>query len=334
MPQTLVPVPSPWSRPLTSLDAQETKSPGREPKQPRAVTAEELSSDQAFRHSGWRPLRDRVKQIFRTLHVENSRRVLFECCGDRAWVLRSSSGEESFKLATNRCRDRFCLPCQRERSQVVAGNLIGKLKKANCRFITLTLKDSPSNLTDSLTRLYWCWARLRRTKHWKQTQQGGAACLEIKYSTNRQGWHPHLHIVSEGSFLHQAELSKLWLSITGDSFVVDIRVIRDATKAARYITKYMAKGVSRSALADPQRAEEAITAMKGRRLLTTYGTWRTLRLTDCKSGEDWECIGSLQDFRERYARGEPFAVRVLNELSRKAWYGPWRTHNDRDGPCS
>ena len=54
----------------------------------------------------------------------------------------------------------------------------------------------------------------------------------------------HIHIVYEGDYLPQHELSEVWADITGDSYVVDIRgtpngMSRD--RAANYVTKYITK---------------------------------------------------------------------------------------------
>lgn len=37
-------------------------------------------------------------------------------------------------------------------------------------------------------------------------------------------------------------MSRLWLQLTGDSYVVDVQLVDSAGKAASYLTKYLSKG--------------------------------------------------------------------------------------------
>lgn len=61
----------------------------------------------------------------------------------------------------------------------------------------------------------------------------------------------HVHIVADTSYIPQRTISELWKTITGDSFIVDIRAVRSRSGSARYLSKYLSKSLS-SAL-DPAR---------------------------------------------------------------------------------
>ncbi|KKM62827.1 hypothetical protein LCGC14_1517790, partial [marine sediment metagenome] len=91
------------------------------------------------------------------------------------------------------------------------------------RFITLTLRINWEPLGDQVTRLMRCFARLRRRVLWKSTQFGGVAFLELKRRPHNHTWHPHVHIISEGLWIEKRDLSKAWLEITGDSFIVKVK---------------------------------------------------------------------------------------------------------------
>ena len=119
---------------------------------------------------------------------------------------------------------------------------VGESPGNQFRFITLTLRHTDTPLADKLDRLTACFKKLRNSKCWKETQTGGAVMIEVKYDRDTGEWHPHLHIVAEGFFLHHQDLSAAWHAITTDSFRVDIRAIKTTKDAAFYVAKYVSKG--------------------------------------------------------------------------------------------
>lgn len=54
----------------------------------------------------------------------------------------------------------------------------------------------------------------------------------------------HLHLVYDGDFVPQKELSKLWKKASAGSFIVDIRAVKNYRPGfvAIYLTKYLTKG--------------------------------------------------------------------------------------------
>lgn len=62
--------------------------------------------------------------------------------------------------------------------------------------------------------------------------------------------YPHLHILQRGAYIPFAWLSARWRKLTGGSHVY-IEKVGDAVGGARYLLKYMAKGVSQTAAAFP-----------------------------------------------------------------------------------
>jgi hypothetical protein len=175
-------------------------------------------------------------------------------------------------LVLDRCRHRLCPLCSTKRSWKCAREIEGITKQMDSpRFITLTIATDDSTLSAAVAKLRDGWKRLRQTKLWKGTCEGGVYVLEVTRGRRGDRWHPHLHIVVDGSFISQKHLSDTWLRATGDSCIVDVRAIRSRRQIARYISKYLAKGTTFDAWTEGQIAEYAV-AMDGQRTVQTFGT--------------------------------------------------------------
>jgi hypothetical protein len=267
-----------------------------------------------FRHSGWQATRNRVWSALQDANVSDSRLNNFQLCGFNAWVYESVEEPGRYRIACDRCHDRFCLPCGQERSRTIAANVLDRLGNAPARFLTLTLAARDEPLADTVTRLYKCFARLRTRKLWQQSVTGGVAFLEVKRSRDARHWHVHLHALLQGKYLHNQALSAAWHQITGDSYVVDIRLVTSHDNATRYVAKYASKPLDPTTTRDPAALTEAIVALTGRRLCLTFGTWRGLSLTDPPDPEDWTPIGPLVNILERAAAGDDDARSILATL--------------------
>lgn len=248
------------------------------------------------------------------LALPPSRIQRFSRCGAHAYVLRSTQNPDKYRISCDRCRDRFCIPCAKERSRVVASNVRAFIEERSVRFITLTLRSVEGDLAGCVDRLYACFSRLKRRKLWSNSQVGGVAFLEIKWSPAREQWHPHLHIISEGRFLDQRHLSRAWRQVTGDSYVVDIRVIKSSEAAARYVTKYASKGLSGAFSVIPSLLRQAIQCLSGRRLFATYGSWKGADLSKFEMTEDWTPVASLNEMLFRCRMGDLSAREILESL--------------------
>ena len=268
----------------------------------------------AFRHSGWHALRDRVYSALLAVGVPTSRLDRFRCCGANAWVLRSRTNPEQYKIASDRCHDRFCIPCANLRSRTIAANVRFSLSGKPARFVTLTLADDDDAPEATIRKLVSCFSRLRARKLWKRTQEGGCCFVEIKRSSNADRWNVHLHIITEGRYMPQNELSKAWKAITGTSYIVDIRAVKNAEHAAKYVTKYASKPMDPSVTRNPNHLAAAVRALTGRRLCTTFGTWRGMTLTAEPTDDVWEAVAPLAEVIERAARGDVFSIAMLTIL--------------------
>lgn len=199
------------------------------------------------------------------------------------------------------------------------------------RFATLTLLGKNNTLRETLDRIYRHFRALRATELWEKTVTGGAAFLEIKWNNNLKRWHTHLHLLLEGRYLAQADLSRVWHGITGDSMIVDIRAVGDGPAAAGYVTKYVTKPLNSSFVNLPDQLDEAVMALRGKRLCLCFGSWYGTSLSEVEEDElfdaeaaspHWTSIGSLVDLRRQAFQGDARANLILATLTNRKTGGP------------
>lgn len=268
-----------------------------------------------FRHSGWVGNREKIFAAFQRTDQPQNRLSNFEYCGSHSYVLQSVADPTIYRIAGSACHDRFCLPCAKERAFSTAQNVLDHLRQRRARFLTLTIRSTQEPLTELLDKLYSSFQRLRNSKLWKSCVIGGVCFLETNWYEREQRWHPHLHILIEGKYLPQPQLKRLWYAITGDSFIVDIRLVEDKKGAARYVTKYASKPFNNTFVTRPDQLDEAILALKGRKLLLTFGTWRGVTLLHKPDPGEWNNVGTLERYIQRAATGDPHCQAVLRSLT-------------------
>ncbi len=307
--------PSPASQP--SLDPTETTVT---PDPALAPTAQTLAAYE-FRHAGWTLYRNLTYRALAglslQLRVPYSRLQRFTECGSTAWVLRHRQDPARFRFALDCCHDRFCVPCSHARTQIVAENLSRKVANTPHRLLTLTLKSNHDTLEDQITRLFRSFRRLRSRSLWKQRCHGGAVLLELTWNPETTLWHPHLHVILEGLFLPHTFVKSAWLDITGDSSIVDIRLIRNRDHVIRYITKYVTKPVSAKVTRNADALQQAIVALAGRKTLFTFGTWSRWKLLDPHDSHEWTLYSHAASLDFGLPRDE-----ALNALIRQH-YDDW-----------
>jgi hypothetical protein len=296
------------------LDAPETELREQLQREGAALDAT-ASLSVTFRHSGW--ARDRrlvLEALIRTKQTPNRRKEFAEC-GSHAYVLRNVDDPTEHRIAGSACHDRFCKPCGSERSQAIALNVLDAITDKQVRFLTLTVRSENEPLAELLDHLYTSFQSLRRTAFWKRRVTGGVALLEVKRNVSDDRWHPHFHCLVEGKFLPQKDLKRIWNRITGNSFIVDIRLVRASSEAARYVAKYAANPLHKSYLGQPASLDEAIVALKGRKLAVTFGTWRGVTLARTIADGAWQNVGSLDSWIANAAHGDALAIEVLETLT-------------------
>jgi hypothetical protein len=185
--------------------------------------------------------------------------------------------------------------------------------------MTLTINTDGLSLKQSLRKLGSAWQKLRRRKRWSELVTGGLAVLEVTYRETTERWHPHLHVLFEGDYFPHSELRPLWLACTGDSFIVDVRSVRNQDEAARYLAKYVGKSVDGSVWRDPDRLREAIAALHGRKLVTAFGGWADLHLTEPPQDDtEWVVVCPADSLLAAIRAGRKDAI----ELGARLWKRP------------
>lgn len=271
----------------------------------------EPNLSEIWRHSGWRRDRRKVWQSFRRTGQSIGRCLAFCDCGRSAFVYRTPDPPHEYFLAGSSCHDRFCVPCARVRGDRLALSILDTLDGRPVRFVTLTLKHSDHPLADQLDHLYSSFRRLRQTTLWRKICQGGCAILEIAHSASSDAWHPHFHILIHGGYVPQALLKAAWLKATGDSSIVDIRMVRSEHHVSRYVSKYVSKPFDRSIIDRPELLDELIVATHKRRMVITFGSWRGIRLTQTAGDHDWQLLGSFDDVARAAQAGDAESIRAL-----------------------
>jgi hypothetical protein len=194
-------------------------------------------------------------------------------------------------------------------------NVNTALRGRELRMVTVTLKSSDQGLGEQITRLTKSFASLRRQPLIRKRMTGGLYFLEITLNPATQQWHPHLHCLFEGSYIPHQQLSDLWLQVTGDSFIVDIKAFRNVAAAAGYVAKYASKGLSQAVLTNHERLTEAVLALFGKRTFQTFGSFKNLGLSKPPADDcEWEIVGSLSHLLMRAKAGDAFALQIIKSL--------------------
>ena len=159
------------------------------------------------------------------------------------------------RFIRTRCGRRTCPDCRRLdyfRLRELYGPALDILRAP--KLLTLTLRNVSILSPETVAHLRHCMKKL--WKFYGPRIRGGIYAIEA-VNTGR-GWHVHAHALIDADYLDQAELSRIWLRITGDSQIVDIRQAFSPQGALTYILKYLAKapdvpgGVARNLRDSPQ----------------------------------------------------------------------------------
>lgn len=184
-----------------------------------------------------------------------------------------------------RCRSRLCPFCAKARSGALAGKLRKVLAHArDPRSLVLTLKSTNRPLADELARLKDSFRKLRRVKAWKAHVTGGAYAVEVTYNPKTGQWHPHLHILIDGSYFPHAELVEAWNAATGDSYIVWIEAVRDHGRMAGELAAYCGKP-EHVATWPAYKIHEYAYATRSARMFGTFGWFYKTGLADDDPGE-------------------------------------------------
>lgn len=276
---------------------------------------------------------NKAELLYRLTDLRDGRNLVdnFRSCRSAAWFVRHEDTGQ-VRVASKRCGLRWCPLCINTKRFIITNQVTGWLKDLDRpKFMTLTLRHSSDHLSDQIDRLYRCFRNLRRWPVWKKKVRGGVWFFQVKKSAVDGLWHPHLHMLLDCSYFSQSLLSDMWLTVTGDSDIVDIRPVTDPKKAAAYVARYSSAPCK---LVDLDSADciELFDAMNGRRLIGKFGSAGDLVFTP-KKPDDWHKWIDLHGFG--YVQSHKDSCPVAAEIWR-AWkyhYSctyepPWKHQRD------
>ncbi len=197
----------------------------------------------------------------------------FRTCRTMIWPTEATETHEIY-YQSNSCRLRWCPACAEARVNTIAHGCREIFKRRKeVRLLTLTQKHNEGSLEEQTERMKKNIVRLRRCSRWREYVKGSIGFLHYKWSRKSQGWHVHCHILLNGSYIPQGWLSKKWLAVTGDSYVVDVRRVRNLDSAISDATRYA--GRPANLLEIPfERRFEIVHATQGVRLFVRTGNCR------------------------------------------------------------
>ena len=200
-----------------------------------------------------------------------------QACRKYAWFMQSSLTHK-LRVQSSRCKLRWCPIC-RDVSRMIVTKAVEKwlVDQKYPKMITLTLSHSDDLLTKQIDRLYKSFQKLRRRAYFQRLITGGVWFFQLKFNSTTEKWHPHIHCLVAGKFLPHNRLKSLWHKITGDSYVVDIRPVKDVEACSNEVARYATSPADITAV-DLGRALEIFDATKHRRICGSWGSARSMVL--------------------------------------------------------
>lgn len=178
--------------------------------------------------------------------------------------------------------------------------------------LTLTVKDGP-DLPERWKHLNGSFKVLKDRRRWliaghrgvKWTEfakvKGAVGSYEVKRGKGSGLWHPHLHMVALcETAIDPVAIKREWESITGDSFMVDVRPFRSDQEPAEgfmEVFKYAVK-FSDLSLADNW---EVAQYLRNTRLLFSLGVFRGVQVPESLTDEPLDDLPYVDLFYRYFA---------------------------------
>ena len=180
--------------------------------------------------------------------------------------------------------------------------------------VTLTVKNGASlserynHLANSVKKITANRTRALTSKTSRHTSEFAkikGAVGSYEFTNKGNGWHPHVHIIAllePENTIDQEALSKEWLKLTGDSFIVDVRPIGDPEDPISGFVEVFKYALKFSDLSYQDQIHAAL-ALKSRRLLFSIGLFRGVVVPESLLDEKIEDLPYI-DLLYRFIDGE------------------------------
>jgi hypothetical protein len=213
-------------------------------------------------------------------------------CRRSGWFMREIA-TGAVRVSANSCHVRGCPMCAAAKSNRVAVATSEYLaNQPDAKFLTLTMKHTDLPLGEQIDKLNKDFRAFRRLKEISNRVKGGFWFLEIKKGKDDL-WHIHLHCLVVSAWIAKEELSRLWLKCTGESYIIDIRKIKDAQAAAKYAAKYASKPAELRYFSLTERVE----LLEETKNVRTHGAWGVIAKAKLLAkpvyvASNWQRLGS------------------------------------------
>lgn len=207
-------------------------------------------------------------------------------CGERFIAYKAECCGDTLAYPVS-CGHRLCPVCMVKRSVKLSSKVEKLIKKMeNTKHIVLTAKNVPKIDKAYFKWLRECFVKLRHRDIFSKCV-GGFYSIETTYNSKLKNWHVHIHIVIDVPYILKSDLSEVWKEITGNSYIVDIHEIKNPLEVAREVAKYVVK--PGDFLQDSKLVHEYLKAVRGMRLVSTFGKYYNMSLDEDEEDGVPEC---------------------------------------------
>jgi hypothetical protein len=231
------------------------------------------------------------KDIIKRLEKINPKTALRmkQCC---SVFKHTTCGQHTIKsYPTFRCKKLFCPDCAAERATRLSRQTelriaeVMKTTSGRLCFLTLTMKNA-ATYEAAILKMKKAFSKFKRKKIFKEHIKGFFGGFECPFNPKSKDFNIHLHlIVLRGKFWSQAEISKAWQEVTGDSFVVDIREVKDVHEGVKELCKYVVKPLDLLKMPD-NKFREVVELKKGTRMFVSGGCFYGVKLDEADEADE------------------------------------------------
>ena len=241
-------------------------------------------------------------------------------CRKIAWFVQNAETKK-LRVRSSRCKLRWCPICRDVQRMIVTRAVDEWLEVQKYpKMMTLTLRHSDDPLEIQINRIYSAFRKLRRRAYFQRLITGGVWFFQLKFNLRTEQWHPHIHCLVAGKFLPHTRLKELWRNITGDSYVVDIRPVKNLENASTEVARYATSPADLTTV-NLEEAKTVHYATKHRRICGSWGTAKKVILKPIIQDDNsqWEKIADFYfinvqkeyskvalEFWKCYQRGTPY----------------------------